>query len=28
VSMYTPGGTRCVLHPPSDVKLNQTPAAA
>ena len=28
VSMYTPGGTQCVLHPPNDVKLNQTPAAA
>lgn len=26
--MYTPGGTRCVLHPPNDVQLNQTPAAA
>jgi 2,4-dienoyl-CoA reductase-like NADH-dependent reductase (Old Yellow Enzyme family) len=26
--MYTPGGTACVLHPPNDVKLNQTPAAA
>lgn len=28
VMMYTPGGTACVLHAPSDVKLNQTPAAS
>ncbi|MES2884038.1 MAG: NADH:flavin oxidoreductase [Pseudomonadota bacterium] len=28
VMMYTAGGTQCVLHPPNDVKLNQTPAAA
>ncbi|MEQ1438925.1 NADH:flavin oxidoreductase [Fontimonas sp. SYSU GA230001] len=28
VSMYTPGGTRCVLRPENDVRLNQTPAAA
>jgi len=28
VMMYTPGGTQCVLHPPNDLKLNQTPAAA
>ncbi len=27
-SMYTPGGTRCVLRAENDVKLNQTPAAA
>ena len=26
--MYTPGGTACVLHPPKDVVLNQTPAAS
>ncbi len=28
VMMYTPGGTACVLQPPNDVRLNQTPAAA
>lgn len=28
VSMYTPGGTRCVLGPENDVKLNHTPAAS
>jgi 2,4-dienoyl-CoA reductase (NADPH2) len=28
VMMYTPGGTRCVLRPPNDVRLNQTPAAS
>jgi 2,4-dienoyl-CoA reductase-like NADH-dependent reductase (Old Yellow Enzyme family) len=28
VMMYTPGGTGCVLHPPNDVILNQTPAAS
>lgn len=28
VSMYTPGGTQCVLHAPNDLKLNQMPAAA
>ena len=28
VMMYTAGGTQCVLHPPNDVKLNQTAAAA
>lgn len=28
VSMYTPGGTQCVLRAPNDVTLNQTPAAA
>ena len=27
VKMYTAGGTQCVLHPPNDVLLNQTPAA-
>ncbi|MGH8505352.1 MAG: NADH:flavin oxidoreductase [Stenotrophobium sp.] len=27
VMMYTPGGTGCVLRPPNDVALNQTPAA-
>jgi len=27
-SMYTPGGTRCVLRDENDVKLNRTPAAA
>ncbi len=27
VSMYTPGGTRCVLGPDNDVSLNRTPAA-
>ncbi|MGH8461931.1 MAG: NADH:flavin oxidoreductase [Stenotrophobium sp.] len=26
--MYTLGGTSCVLHPPNDVALNQTPAAS
>ena len=26
--MYTPGGTACVLRPPNDVVLNQTPAAS
>lgn len=26
--MYSAGGTQCVLHPPNDVRLNQTPAAA
>lgn len=28
VSMYTPGGTRCVLGPENDVTLNQTPGAS
>jgi 2,4-dienoyl-CoA reductase (NADPH2) len=28
VMMYTPGGTRCVLHGPNDVGMNQTPAAS
>lgn len=28
VSMYTPGGTQCVLHAPNDLALNRTPAAA
>ncbi|MFP5307625.1 MAG: NADH:flavin oxidoreductase [Gammaproteobacteria bacterium] len=27
VSMYTPGGTRCVLGPENDVNLNRMPAA-
>jgi 2,4-dienoyl-CoA reductase-like NADH-dependent reductase (Old Yellow Enzyme family) len=27
VSMYTPGGTRCVLGPENDVSLNRMPAA-
>ena len=27
VTMYTAGGTQCVLHPPNNVLLNQTPAA-
>ncbi len=28
VMMYTPAGTQCVLHPPNDLALNQTPGAA
>lgn len=28
VSMYTPGGTRCVLRPPNDAALNRMPAAS
>ena len=28
VSMYSPGGTACVLRPPNDVQMNRTPAAA
>jgi 2,4-dienoyl-CoA reductase (NADPH2) len=28
VTMYSPGGTSCVLHAPNDIAMNSTPAAS